>query len=141
MTSWHLNIWKYKIWLSQKRKELSKWNKKIFFLVSQVLSFRDTIQTSKNVVDTTLKDSGGTWNEKYSSVCIFDYERIIAFWKCLKNCFQLSKQNEFLSLFSVLYLFKYYAAIIIVWGNWGKSRRKRKFSINRKYLRNVVYSL
>ena len=32
MTSWHLNIWKIKIWLSQERKELSKWNKKHFSL-------------------------------------------------------------------------------------------------------------
>ena len=30
ITSWHLNIWKVKIWLSQERKELSKWNKKHF---------------------------------------------------------------------------------------------------------------
>ena len=32
MTSWHLNIWKVKIWLSQERKELLKWNKKHFSL-------------------------------------------------------------------------------------------------------------
>ena len=32
MTQWHLNIWKVKIWLPQERKELSKWNKKHFFL-------------------------------------------------------------------------------------------------------------
>ena len=32
MTSWHLNIWKFKIWLSQEQKELSKWNKKHFSL-------------------------------------------------------------------------------------------------------------
>ena len=28
MTSWHLSIWKVKIWLSQERKWLLKWNKK-----------------------------------------------------------------------------------------------------------------
>ena len=38
---------------SQKQNRLSKQNK-TFFLVSQVLPFRDTNQTSKNVVDTTL---------------------------------------------------------------------------------------
>ena len=38
---------KVKTWLSQERKELSKWNKKTFFLVSKVLSFRHTKQTSK----------------------------------------------------------------------------------------------
>ena len=32
MTTWHLNIWKVKIWLSQEWKELSKWNKKHFYL-------------------------------------------------------------------------------------------------------------
>ena len=53
MTSWHLNIWKYKIWLSQERKELSKWKEKHF--VSQVLSFRLTKQASENVADTTFK--------------------------------------------------------------------------------------
>ena len=29
---WHLNTWKVKIWLSHKRKELSKWNKNHFSL-------------------------------------------------------------------------------------------------------------
>ena len=38
---------KVQTWLSQERKELSKWNKKTFFLVSKVLSFRHTKQTSK----------------------------------------------------------------------------------------------
>ena len=32
MMPWHLNIWKIKIWLSQKRKEVSKWNKNHFSL-------------------------------------------------------------------------------------------------------------
>ena len=32
MTSWHLNTWKVKIWLSQELKEISKWNKKDFSL-------------------------------------------------------------------------------------------------------------
>ena len=41
MMPWHLNIWKFKIWLSQEWQELLKWNK-IFFLVSKVLSFRHT---------------------------------------------------------------------------------------------------
>ena len=53
MTSWHLNIWKFKIWLSQEWKELWKWNKKTFFPVSQVLSVIPTNQTSKNIVDKT----------------------------------------------------------------------------------------
>ena len=54
MTSWHLNTWKVKIWLSQEWKELSKWSF-LFFQVSQVLSFRHTKQTSKNVADTAFK--------------------------------------------------------------------------------------
>ena len=33
MKSWHLNIWKIKIWLSQERKKLLKWNKKRFSLL------------------------------------------------------------------------------------------------------------
>ena len=53
MTSWHLNIWKFKIWLSQEWKELWKWNKKTFFPVSQVLSVIPTNQTSKNIVGKT----------------------------------------------------------------------------------------
>ena len=32
MTSWHLNIWKVKIWLPYDWKELSKWNGKYFSL-------------------------------------------------------------------------------------------------------------
>ena len=44
MTSWHWNTWIVKIWLSQERKKLWKWNKSIF-LVSKVLFFRQTKQT------------------------------------------------------------------------------------------------
>ena len=51
MMSWYLNVWKVKIWFSHKQKEFSKWNKKTFYLVSQVLSFRLRKQTSKNVAD------------------------------------------------------------------------------------------
>ena len=50
-----MNTWKVKIWLSQEQKEFSKWNKKTFFLVSQVLCFRHTKQTRKNIMDTTFK--------------------------------------------------------------------------------------
>ena len=53
--SWHLNIWKIKIWLSQEQK--SFWSEKIFLLISQMLSFRHTKQTSKNVADTTSKEA------------------------------------------------------------------------------------
>ena len=52
MTSWHLNIWKSKIWLSQERKELSRWNKEHFSLFHKS-SLRHTKQTSKNVADAT----------------------------------------------------------------------------------------
>ena len=53
MISWYMNTWKVKIWLSHEQKELLKLTKNIF-LVSQVLSFTDTKQTSKNVADTTI---------------------------------------------------------------------------------------
>ena len=53
MTSWHLNIWKVKTWLSQERKELSRWNKKHFSLFRFSLSFRFRKQAIKNVADTT----------------------------------------------------------------------------------------
>ena len=42
------------IWLSQERKELSKWNKK-YFPCFTVLSFRHKKQSGKNVADTTFK--------------------------------------------------------------------------------------
>ena len=58
MTSWHLNTWKVKIWLSQEQKELWKWKKKTSFLVSQVLPFRHKKQTSQNLEDTTFKETG-----------------------------------------------------------------------------------
>ena len=43
MTSWHLNIWKTKIWLCQEQKEFLKWSKKHFslFLFFFVLVFLD----------------------------------------------------------------------------------------------------
>ena len=62
MTSWHLNIWKVKIWLSSEREELSKQNKKTLSLVSKVLSFRHPKQTSKNVVDTTFNVDDSSTN-------------------------------------------------------------------------------
>ena len=52
MTSWHLDIWKVKIWLSQDRKDLLKWNKAHFYLV-----FRHKKQTSKNLEDQTFNIS------------------------------------------------------------------------------------
>ena len=52
MMSWHLNIWKFKIW---EQKKLSV-EIKTFFLVSQVLSFKHTKQTSKNVADTIIEN-------------------------------------------------------------------------------------
>ena len=39
MTSWHLNIWKVKIWISLERKELSKWTKKHFSLFHKCYLF------------------------------------------------------------------------------------------------------
>ena len=47
MTSWHLNIWKVKIWLSHEQEELLKLNK-FFFLVLKALYFSNTKQIFKN---------------------------------------------------------------------------------------------
>ena len=52
MMSWHLNIWKFKIWEQIKLSVEIK----TFFLVSQVLSFKHTKQTSKNVADTIIEN-------------------------------------------------------------------------------------
>ena len=71
MASWHLNIWKFKIWLSQERKELSKWNKKTFFLDSQVLSIRHTKETSKNVADTTLAGCKSNYFSEKEKVTVY----------------------------------------------------------------------
>ena len=54
MTSWHLNIWKVKIWLFREQNDISKWNKKHIFLFQKCSLFRLTKQTSNNVVGTTL---------------------------------------------------------------------------------------
>ena len=84
MTSWPSNTWKVKIWLSQKRKELSKWNKKTFVLVSQGCSFR---QTSKNVAATTCN--------QYFDLPVFLYGNT-----CLCKCF-----TYFMPLVSMYTLF------------------------------------
>ena len=55
MTSWHLNIWKVKVWLPQERKELLKWNKNYFSLFLKC-SFRNTKQTRENVAETAFKE-------------------------------------------------------------------------------------
>ena len=54
MTSWHLNIWKFKIWLYQGQKELSKWNRNYFFLFHRctVLYIQ---KNSQNAAGTTFK--------------------------------------------------------------------------------------
>ena len=73
MTSWHLNTWKFKTWLSQEQKELLvlkieeilKWRKKTYF-VSQVLSFRKMKQPSKKVEKTTFK------HEIVALECLYD---------------------------------------------------------------------
>ena len=41
MTSWHLNIWKVIIWISQEWKELLKWNKKKFFFFQKCSLVRE----------------------------------------------------------------------------------------------------
>ena len=58
-----------------------KW--KTFFLVSQVLSFMYTKQTSKNVADTTLKLFGNMWGNLYAEFTILD----------IKYCFTSGKLN------------------------------------------------
>ena len=55
MTSWLLNIWKVKIWLSPEQKELSKCNKKHFFLFHKCSLLHIQNKTSKSVADTTFK--------------------------------------------------------------------------------------
>ena len=75
--------WRHDIWISKmlevdylkNKKSFRSEIKSIFFLVSQVLSFRHTKRTSKNVADTTFKcgnnqfswDSGVDLNSSSSS--------------------------------------------------------------------------
>ena len=70
MKSQDFNIWKVKTWLSQERKELSMWNKKLF-LVSQVLSFKLTKQTNKNLANATFNCF-----EKKGSIIIYIWQGI-----------------------------------------------------------------
>ena len=76
MTSWHLNIWKFKIWLSQEQKELLKWNKKHFSLFHKCSFLDIKKQTSKNLADTTFKHIPYIvlW------VFIFDFKAGPQFW-------------------------------------------------------------
>ena len=92
MTSKNLNIWEVKICLSQERKKLPKWNKKRVFIVPQGHSSRHTKQTSKNVVDTTLK----------ACVCCLFFHQMIALqklWKMLlispKKLFSFLRYSKF----------------------------------------------
>ena len=88
MTSWHLNMWKLKIWLSQQQKELSKWNKKHFSLFHQVLSWRHTKEISKNVADTTFKCHPSKCQIWYCSN------------KCSRRCMRNQANRGFLKLFT-----------------------------------------
>ena len=79
MKSWHLNIWKVKIWLSQEQKELLDWNKKQFFLFQKcsLLEITSKIniiakQNSKNVTFTTFKNEWlekNMFKENYEKLC------------------------------------------------------------------------
>ena len=55
MGEWHLNTLKLKFDYLKNEKSFQRAFQKRFFLVPQVLSFRHTKQTSKNVADTTFK--------------------------------------------------------------------------------------
>ena len=48
--------WRHDIWISKTLKVDYLKNEKVFFLISQVLSFRHTKQTSKNVAGTTFNN-------------------------------------------------------------------------------------
>ena len=94
-TSWHLNIWNFKIWSS--RSEI-----KTFFLVSQVLSFMHTKENSKNVAETTFKDffikKQFTWRYwiYFQSEQIY-CQQVPFLWFCLD--FVLLNSHLFLCLF------------------------------------------
>ena len=61
---WFVNVRERKPTQKKLIKKTFEVKQKTFFLVSQVLSFRHTIQSSKNVTDTTLnKDSNFEFSE------------------------------------------------------------------------------
>ena len=70
--SWLDIWWCHDIWISEKlnsdylknKKSFGSEKQKAFFLVSKVLAFRDTKQTSKNVVDSTLEVYLGFFNNE-----------------------------------------------------------------------------
>ena len=82
---------KVKICLSQEQNELLRWNKKHFFLASQLLSFKVTKLTSKNVADTTFKHLSIPSN----FICLF-----IMFSK-LKIIISQRKSKIFIAKFSL----------------------------------------
>ena len=51
MTSWHLNIWKVKIWSSKRTKRAFKVKQKKHFFLFHKCSLLDTKQASKNAAD------------------------------------------------------------------------------------------
>ena len=80
MTSWHLNTWKDKIWLSYERKKLSKWNKKYFFLFHKCPSL--DLQNKLAKMQRTQPLSSATTNPLLSSR---DALGIKLFWKHTTN--------------------------------------------------------
>ena len=88
MTSWYLNIWKVKISLSRKQKEVSKLNKKNFLALKE-LYFRHTKETSKNIADTNFK----------ACICYFSFFFFFfTKWQCLNNyekCFLFHLKSSF----------------------------------------------
>ena len=95
MTSWHLNISKFKIGLSQEQKELSKWNKKHFSLFHK--SSRHTKQTSNNVTDATFKNWQSLWSIEHwhSRILLLTGKSssIFYFWNKFMKKIQITEQG------------------------------------------------
>ena len=75
LTSWHLNIWKDKIWLSQELKELSKWSKNNFSLFHKC-SLWLTKQTNTNIEDKTFRRTlqpNFRWKKVLKKEALIDY--------------------------------------------------------------------
>ena len=136
MTSQHLNIWKVKIWLSHKRFRREV---KIFFLFSQVLSFRHKKANLQKLVVKTFERKLHHNFEMKKGAKEGDFDRLFTFMFLLCNC------NGVLNKFNKLYASWIHDVAIkwsLVWTLKGKcSSTFPKFQKKSKNLRSSPWAI
>ena len=119
VTSWHLNTWKVKIWLSQDWKVLLKWNEKYISLLYKCSFTELKIRLTKNVVNTTFKLVligiwKNLWNRQFVDTC-YKLSLLFVLW-LLKISLRLFSYSYFLCkrLYDIMFIMQTQPQLVCV---------------------------